>query len=881
MCGIAGYFGAHDEALLRRMNDAQSHRGPDGEGYYAYDNVGLAQRRLAIIDIATGQQPMTTDDGNYTISYNGELYNYLALKKDLEAEGCSFATKSDTEVVLLAYKTWGSAAFDKFNGMFAIAIYDKTKQELVLARDHFGIKPLYIAQLGDAEHPDILFASEFKPLLASGLVEKKPNDRILYRYLRFRIHDDERETFFNGIERLLPGEMITIRRDGVERGLFTNLQNELLDLAQQAKPYTSAEVDSYHEKLTEAIRLRLQSEVPVGTSLSGGLDSSAVVAIISKLLEEHTEDATVSSVGARQNTFSAVFPKSINDEERYVDDLIARHNDVIAAHKVLPTADTFAKDLNDFVRTQEEPTISSGPYAQYKVMEEATHHVTVLLDGQGADEMMAGYIPYYFIYLRQLWRSGRWLKWCSECVSSLDVFFRLGRFKLRDTLRFRKDIPVTSLLNENFTTTHTAETFTTVDDNLKARLTEDLFKNSLQSLLRYEDRNTMRFGLEGRVPFLDKEVVKYLFSLSDDAIIHHGWNKRILRDATRGLLPDSINRRRNKIGFTTPEDEWFMRLKNRFYGVFLSEEFASRPYFNQEAVLHAFEGYIQGKNAASSMLFWRLLNVEFWLREFFDEKNDEKPVIKTQYEPNRSKELDIAVDSETFRRYPLRTDLVDARTNLSEFVMTYIKDFFDHVPSEHTTKVQGKWYLFISEKIVAITQGRSYFVWDIHVGWWARTLSKFVRKTPYGIGLGSPWTMQLAIQEVGLPRILFASIGGAIGKIFKKRGVFYNLVGSDIRAIDGPTEYSVYPANVSAKLAPKNPDKVAEELADTIRRIVPSEYQAGFQGVVVIDANDIGRNVLGKNVQGDNAYYEAMFADNPLGQSDEQTPLSLVFEQRS
>ncbi len=875
MCGIAGYYGLDDQSLLGGMNTCMAHRGPDGEGIYVDGKVGLAQRRLAIIDREGGVQPMSTEDGNYTVSYNGEIYNYLDLKKELETLGCVFKTHSDTEVVLQAYAQWGAECFDKFNGMFAISLYDKSKQELVLARDHFGIKPLYLAMIGKSDSPQLIFASEIKPILETGLVPRKPNDKIIYRYLRFRIHDDSNETFFSDIERLNAGEMMIVRSSGVERRMYTKLREELLELAEKPVAYSEAETTKYHDKLVEAVRLRLQSEVPVGTSLSGGLDSSAVVAIIAKLLED-SNDKSVSAVGDRQNTFSAVFPKSINDEERYVDELIGLHKDKLTAHKIKPTADEFAADLKDFVRTQEEPTISSGPYAQYKVMEEAAKHVTVLLDGQGADEMMAGYIPYYFVYLRQLRRDGHWFKWLAESVSSLDVFVRLGRFKLQDKLRMRKDVPIVSLLGDDFVSSHKTEKFEVIQDDLKARLAEDLFSNSLPSLLRYEDRNTMRFGIEGRVPFLDKEVVKYLFSLSEDAIIYHGWNKRILRDATRQLLPDSINRRRNKIGFTTPEDEWFMRLKNRFYGIFLSEEFASRPYFDQQAVLNAFEGYIQGKNASSSMQFWRLLNVELWMREFIDQRVEAPRVIKTQYEPNRDKKLDITVEDETFRRYPLHTDLVSADTNLSDYVTDYVKDFFANLPKNLEDTLADKWYLFISEKIVAITQGRSYFIWDIDVSWWARTLNRFVKKTPYGIGLGSPFTMELAIREVGLWRILYASTGAVIGKLFGKSGVFYNLVGSDIRAIDGPTEYSVYPANVSAKLAPKDPDGVAGQLSKAIRIVIPDKYKDSFQGVVVMDANDIGRNALGKNVEGDNEYFELMFADNPLGQSDEQTPLAIV-----
>ena len=878
MCGIAGYYGPHDQQLLETMNSCQAHRGPDGEGYYVDGSIGLAQRRLAIIDRAGGTQPMSLPDGSLTVVYNGEIYNYLALREELEAAGRVFATHSDTEVILHAYAVWGDDAFDKFNGMFTIALHDKLNNRFVMVRDHFGIKPLYYTNLGTDAQPNLLFASEIKPLLATGLIEKRPNDATIYRYLRFRIHEDNDQTFFAGIHRLDSGEMMVIDANGLTKKPFTRLRDELAELAATKTPYTGEQVEKYRAALTEAVRLRLQSEVPVGTSLSGGLDSSAVVAIIAKLLENKEQDHAVDSVGAQQNTFSAIFPNSINDEEKYVDALLAKYGDALSSHKIQPNADEFLKDLKDFVRTQEEPLISTGPYAQYKVMQEASKHVTVLLDGQGADEMMAGYIPYYFVYLRQLRQNGQWGKFAGELLSSLDILFRLGRFRLMDKLSFRQNVGVAELLNRDFSAAHNGERFVTEGGNLKLRLIEDLFKNSLPSLLRYEDRNTMRFSLEGRVPFLDKEVVKSLFALSDEAIIHHGWNKRILRDATRDILPDMINRRRNKIGFTTPETEWFMRLKNRFYGIFLSEEFANRPYFNQTEVLKAFEGFIQGKNNTSSMLFWRLLNVELWLREFFDETVEETKPEKKPYEANFNKQLDLAVGETTYRRYPIRTDLVNAETNLDEFVTGYVKEFIANLPSDHAGELKGKWHLFISEKIVAITQGRSFFVWDIKVSPWARLLSRFVSRTPYGIGLGSPWTMELAIREVGLLRILFASAGGFIGKLFGKRGVFYNLVGSNIRAIDGPTEYSVYPANVSAKLAPKDPDAVAARLTAAIKAAVPAEYADRYAGTVVIDANDIGRNALGKDAAGTNESYEAIFSDNPLGQTDEQTPLAIVFE---
>jgi asparagine synthase (glutamine-hydrolysing) len=878
MCGIAGYCNLEsgNENLLKAMNAAQAHRGPDGDGYYVDGPVGLAQLRLAIIDREHGVQPLYNKDRSLVIVYNGEVYNYLELRKELEAEGYEFATQSDTEVVLQAYAAWGTAAFDRLNGMFALAIHDKKADKLVLARDHFGIKPLYMARPAKDQ---LLFASEIKPLLETGLIEKKPNERAIYRYLRFRIHEDSSETFFEGVTKLMPGEVLEITKDGEKLSSYTTLKANLKRLAEENRPYDAEATAEYKKRLFESVKARLQSEVPVGTSFSGGLDSSTVVAVINQLMQE--DKASTKSVGTRQNTFSAIFPGSQNDEEKYVDSLLEKVGNTVTAHKIKPDADAFVKDLEDFIRTQEEPLISTGPYAQYKVMQEATNHVTVLLDGQGADETMAGYIPYYFVYLKQLKARGEWGKLIGELLSGSDIFLRFARVNLRERILRKTPVRVGQLINRDFSKKFADEKFTVTPDNLKLRLIEDTFSNSLPSLLRYEDKNTMRFSLEGRVPFLDKDVLKFLFALDDESIIKGGWNKRILRDATEGLLPPMINRRRNKIGFTTPEHEWFMRLKNRFYGIFLSEEFVNRPYWDAQAVAEAFEGFIKGKNDSNSLLFWRFLNVELWLREFFDEKAPEEPKReKGELEPNEGKQLDIKAGDGEYRRYPLRTDFVTAKDNLQEFVTARVSKFFDNLSADkaHADYKNHDWYFLISEKIVAITQGRSYFVWDITPGWWARFLSKRVTKTPYGIGLGSPWTMQLAIQEVGLPKILYASIGGAIGKLIGKRGTFYNLVGSDIRAIDGPTEYSVYPSNVSAKLAPKDPDLVAQQLTEAIRDAVPKTAAEHFKGVVVIDSNDIGRNVLGQNTGEPEKLFEDIFGDNPLGQADQRTPLCIVFK---
>jgi asparagine synthase (glutamine-hydrolysing) len=618
MCGIAGYFGFEkDDALLGRMNDAQAHRGPDGEGIFSEGVVGLGHRRLAIIDRAHGQEPLFSPDKNLVITYNGEVYNYKELREELVKKGRTFATESDTEVIVQAYAEWGVQAFDKFNGMFAFALYDRKAKKLVLARDHFGIKPLYFANIGDAKKPKLLFASEAKALLASGQVKPKANDKVIYRYLRYRIHDESTETFFDGIYTLQPGECMTLTEEGgMQIQPYTQLQQELAKLAHEQRPYSDAETAHYRQAFTDAIRMRLASEVPVGTCLSGGLDSSAVTLAINRLFYKHDEAA--GSVGAVQNTFSAVFPGSINDEEKYVDAVIDVCKGDVAVYKVFPNADEFKTDLADFVRTQEEPTISTAQYAQYKVMQEAAKHVTVLLDGQGADEMLTGYYPYFLVYLRQLKRQGRWFKLASEIIRSSDILFRAIRFRLLDALQFKRAVSVQQLLRDDFRAAYKTESYSSTPDDLRTRFIEDIFHHSLPSLLRYEDRNSMRFSLEGRVPFLDKEVTKYLFSLSDEAIILNGWNKRIVRDAMKDVLPRMVHRRRNKVGFTTPEVEWFKTLSDDFRKIFASKTFAARPYFNQKVVLDEFDAFVHDRSKADSMMFWRILNVELWLREFID-----------------------------------------------------------------------------------------------------------------------------------------------------------------------------------------------------------------------------------------------------------------------
>ncbi|MGH3716756.1 MAG: hypothetical protein ACRDT4_25350 [Micromonosporaceae bacterium] len=326
-----------------------------------------------------------------------------------------------------------------------------------------------------------------------------------------------------------------------------------------------------------------------------------------------------------------------------------------------------------------------------------------------------------------------------------------------------------------------------------------------------------------------------------------------------------------------PTTDLLLRLKNRIYGTFLSDSFAARPWIDATAAISGFERFIAHSGGEDPEKFFRVYASEQWARVVLDgEPAPAEIPEKGPFDPNQGKQLEIAVDGEKWLRFPIRTELFAKGDDLGTKITGYIAGLVT-AADEAGQGVFGKpWYLVVSEKIVAIAQGRSYFIWEIQPNWWARTLSRYVVRTPYGIGLGSPWTMQLALQEVGLPRILFASAVSLVGKAIGRRGWFYRVAGPAVRAIDGPTEYSAYPANVSAKLAPAKPAQVSRELAEALRAGLPAPAKETLHGVVVIDANDIGRNVMGQASDRPDRFFEEVFADNPLGQGNERTPLCVV-----
>ncbi|GAA0284368.1 hypothetical protein [Cryptosporangium japonicum] len=519
--------------------------------------------------------------------------------------------------------------------------------------------------------------------------------------------------------------------------------------------------------------------------------------------------------------FSASFAPMDTTEDMYVGAVSASLGATV--HSVRVNADTLASDLAQFLRVQGEPVADLGEYVQYAVAKTAREG--------GADSLLdpVGAIAAYGLTVETTGKKPR------------------------------KEVAPTTLLAPTLAQSRAAAPA----EGTPAPRPVVPASARLAEARRTADRNAARLGIRIDTPFANPVA---------DA--GHGGSS--LRSALPAGAPGDVRH-------SAPVRDWLLRLKNRIYGTFLAESFVNRPWFHQQNVLVAFEDFIKGRNHDAD-LFWRIWCVEMWAQEFLDPKPEEKePVrIKGPLEANANKQLEITVDKERWLRFPIRTELFTSGDDYTRRITGYVSEFIDHVRADgsYLAAFNGPWYLLVSEKIIAISQGRSYFIWDIEPSWWARTLAKFVVKTPYGIGLGSPWTMELAIREAGLPRILFAAGVSAAGKAVGKRGLFYQVAGHSVRAIDGPTEYSVYPANVSAKLAPAHPDRVASKLKSTIAATLTEaglpQLAKTLAGVVVIDANDIGRNVLGSDADRPEEFFENLFGDNPLGQGSEQTPLSVA-----
>jgi asparagine synthase (glutamine-hydrolysing) len=607
ICGVVNFKPNVNKTLVRKMSKTLVHRGPDDEGYFFDKNAGLGNRRLSIIDIKAGHQPIHNEDETVWITFNGEIYNFQELREILGIKH-KFYTNSDTEVIVHAYEEWGEECVKRFNGMWAFALWDSKKKRLFLSRDRFGEKPLYY----HSRNKEIVFASEAKALLQDKAIGRVPNDKIIYDYLLYGQHDHSDETFFEGIKVLPPAHIMIFDEQGVKIKRYWDLKiNKRLEFSSKNDEEYAKK---FYELLEDAVKMRLVSEVPLGVCLSGGLDSSTIVSIIDDLLIRG--GVKRDSIGKRLKTFSAVFDDKKIDERRYIEEVIRNFN--VEKNYIFPDSKSLWKDVRKLVYYHDEPFGGTSIHAQWEVMKIVKKKVTVVLDGQGGDELLAGYIPYYGIFFFDLWKNRKIPQLMKEFILSLDLTSSFIRRYVKEP---RREGEIKNMLKQDFVSKHdrTAKPKWKGDDFAEF-LYQDIVRNSLPRLLRNEDRISMAFSIETRVPFLDHRLVEYVFSLPVNQRIKNGWTKFILRNAMKGVLPEKIRKRRSKIGFATPEVQWFMELKDKIRGVLSSKRFGNRKYFNQEEVLRLFDEFCEGKlDDDYTRVFWRILNLEIWFEVFFDE----------------------------------------------------------------------------------------------------------------------------------------------------------------------------------------------------------------------------------------------------------------------
>lgn len=603
MCGIAG-FTKKDENTLGKMLTDITHRGPDGEGRYVDDRVSLGMRRLAIIDPEGGKQPIWNADKTLCIFFNGEIYNYQELWKDLKNKGYKFSTDhSDTETILLGYEEWGVDVLQRLRGMFAFVIYDTKSGEMFIARDRLGIKPLYYTHIDG----DFYFGSELKQLTGLKGYRAKLDLHAASAYLYHRVHDATEHTFFEGITRMHPAHYMIVTANGKIKE-YTKYWEPKINSAFGSTKSDQEYAQELRELYIDTLRLHLISDVPVGISLSGGLDSTGVAAITRKLIAEKSANLHTQ----KMHTFSVVYPGASMNEQNYID--IAADFVQSEKHIIKPTVEGFWDEIEDWLYTQEEPTISSGPYANYNVMREASKYVKVMLSGQGGDELFAGYIPYFTSYMKAALSSGRVDALARELIKGADLYLPFFRQVLTSKVGGSKMLPMNTLLQNDKLKGYEYEY--TRSSNLNERLWDDVTKFSVPNLLRYEDKNSMRFSVEGRVPFLDHKLVEYILSLPIDQKIKHGWNRYVYRNALKGFLPEQIEKRRKKVGFTTPESDWIKQKGEHILGIFESDLFATQGLYDSRAVTTHFKAWLEGKVSADAMTFWRILNLHLWSLQY-------------------------------------------------------------------------------------------------------------------------------------------------------------------------------------------------------------------------------------------------------------------------
>ncbi len=658
MCGIIGWWNLSGAPVdLRALKSAaavMAHRGPDDEGYVALDPnhgapprpfagprtapaargldlryappagddlpaagaLALGQVRLAIIDLSPrGHQPMCNEDGAIWVTFGGEIYNFPELRDSLAGRGHRFRSQTDTEVLVHGYEEWGEDLFDRLNGMWGLAIWDARRRLLIGARDRLGIKPFYYLHAAGT----FAFASEIRPLLrVAATLEQapQPNGRAIARLIERAQVDVTDETFFTGIRALGPGHYVIVDQQGPHFRRYWDLRPPEPD----DTPHDWA--DELRELLSDAVNIRLRADVPVGTCLSGGLDSSSVIALGSRHLP-----------GA-MDAYSVAYDEGESFDER-------RHMEVVVAataarhHLVMPDADDLLARLTRVVRAQEEPAAGPGILSQWHVMQLAAQHgAKVLLDGQGGDELFGGYFAFYYpLVWRDLLRAGRpGAAWglvraaLQGGHAPLEIVGRLLQPLLPRRLyraaraRLGTGGGWDRVLGGDFRRAHglpvppAPERFA---DQLTSRLYWDLTRDILPSLLRYEDRNSMAYSIEARVPLLDYRLVELAFRMPGVVKADGALTKQVLRQAMTGIVPPEILARTDKRGFETPTTIWLRRHHGpALVDLVTNGQAVARGILDRSRTRQTLRAFLDDGRGPGHEI-WRLLNLELWLREYF------------------------------------------------------------------------------------------------------------------------------------------------------------------------------------------------------------------------------------------------------------------------
>jgi asparagine synthase (glutamine-hydrolysing) len=628
MCGICGILNAadHQESRLpvvRAMMDRLEHRGPDDQGTHAGKGVVFGFRRLSIIDLAHGKQPMHSADGRYTLVFNGEIYNYIELRESLVRGGARFRTESDTEVLLQLLIRDGEKALSHLNGMFAFAFIDNQSGQWILARDALGIKPLYYVTVGD----ELVFASEIKALLVHPQVKAAADWTGVQQYLTLQFCLDE-QTLFRGIRKIEPGCFLQGRAAQIERKVrYWDADFRIDDHHTEA--YF---VDRLRELLADSARIQIRSDVPVGAHLSGGLDSSVVSLLASR------------QRGGATKAFHGTFSEgAAYDESGYA--RAAAESSATELHITVATAQQFVDDLPRLIYAMDEPLAGPGLFPQYRVSKLAAEHVKVVLGGQGGDEIFGGYARYLVGYLEQALKGGifetqeegRHLVTLASIIPNLPLlqqyqpllqhFWRDGLFEDMDARYFRlidRSPDIQHVLSADAHAQFRRDevyaayqaTFNHPDTKSYInKMTHFDMKTLLPALLHVEDRVSMAVSIESRVPLLDTRIVDLVASMPPQLKFQGGKSKHVLRDAVQGLIPDQVLNRKDKMGFPVPLKEWMHKGPVREFvcDVLLGQKSRQRGLFLPDAI-----DRLINSEAAFGRQLWGVLCLELWHQQFID-----------------------------------------------------------------------------------------------------------------------------------------------------------------------------------------------------------------------------------------------------------------------